>query len=163
PSGRSAWSIGHQTACFDVLPKGVRSAGISSVVWCSGFRYDFAWVKLPILNDAGEPLHQRGVTQCPGLYFLGLRRTYAVSCWRASATMRLLLPNRSPRDIRTLAPSRAGHGHHPLLRARRERPRRRRAAEQSDELAPLHSITSSAKASNLAGASISRALAVLML
>src|SRR5262249_15045133 len=57
----------------------LRSAGISSVVWCSGFRYDFAWVKLPILNDAGEPLHQRGVTQCPGLYFLGLRRTYAVS------------------------------------------------------------------------------------
>jgi putative flavoprotein involved in K+ transport len=57
----------------------LRSAGITSVVWCSGFRYDFTWVKLPILNDAGEPLHQRGVTQYPGLYFLGLRRTYAVS------------------------------------------------------------------------------------
>jgi putative flavoprotein involved in K+ transport len=57
----------------------LRSAGITSVVWCSGYRYDFTWVKLPILNDAGEPLHQRGVTQYPGLYFLGLRRTYAVS------------------------------------------------------------------------------------
>jgi putative flavoprotein involved in K+ transport len=56
-----------------------RSAGITSVVWCSGFRYDFGWVKLPILNEAGEPLHMRGVTQYPGLYFLGLRRTYAVS------------------------------------------------------------------------------------
>jgi putative flavoprotein involved in K+ transport len=55
------------------------SAGITSVVWCSGFRYDFGWVKLPILNDAGEPLHQRGVTQCRGLYFLGLRRTHAIS------------------------------------------------------------------------------------
>jgi putative flavoprotein involved in K+ transport len=55
------------------------SAGITSVVWCSGFRYDFRWVKLPILNAAGEPLHQRGVTQCPGLYFLGLRRSHAVS------------------------------------------------------------------------------------
>jgi hypothetical protein len=54
-------------------------AGITSVVWCSGFRYDFAWVKLPILNDSGEPLHERGVTQYPGLYFLGLRRTYALS------------------------------------------------------------------------------------
>jgi putative flavoprotein involved in K+ transport len=49
------------------------------VIWCSGFRYDFGWIKLPILNDAGEPLHQRGVTQHPGLYFLGLRRTYAIS------------------------------------------------------------------------------------
>jgi len=55
------------------------SAGITSVVWCSGFRYDFAWVTLPILNDSGEPLHERGVTQYPGLYFLGLRRTYALS------------------------------------------------------------------------------------
>ena len=55
------------------------SAGITSVVWCSGFRYDFGWVKLPILNDAGEPLHLRGVTQCPGVYFLGLRRTHALS------------------------------------------------------------------------------------
>jgi putative flavoprotein involved in K+ transport len=55
------------------------SRPITSVVWCSGFRYDFAWVKLPILNDSGEPLHERGVTQSPGLYFLGLRRTYALS------------------------------------------------------------------------------------
>jgi putative flavoprotein involved in K+ transport len=55
------------------------SASITSVVWCSGFRYDFGWVKLPIFNDAGEPLHQRGVTQYRGLYFLGLRRTYALS------------------------------------------------------------------------------------
>jgi putative flavoprotein involved in K+ transport len=56
----------------------LRSAGITSVVWCSGFRYDFAWVKLPVLNDCGEPLHER-VTQYPGLYFLGLRRAYALS------------------------------------------------------------------------------------
>jgi putative flavoprotein involved in K+ transport len=56
-----------------------RNAGITSVVWCSGFRYDFGWVKLPVLNDAGEPVHVRGVTQYPGLYFLGLRRTYALS------------------------------------------------------------------------------------
>src|SRR4029450_3697127 len=48
------------------------SAGITSVVWCSGSPSDFGWVKLPILNDAGEPLHQRGVTQCRGLYLLGL-------------------------------------------------------------------------------------------
>ena len=38
-----------------------------------------------------------------------------------------------------------------LLRARRERPRRRRAAEQRDELAPFHSITSSARASSDGG------------
>src|SRR5215831_13441068 len=42
---------------------------------------------------------------------------------------------------------------HRLLRAHRERPRRRRAAEQRDELAPFHSITSSARASSLSGTS----------
>ena len=50
-----------------------------------------------------------------------------------------------------------------LLRARRERPRRRRAAEQRDELAPLHSITSSARASSEGGTSRPSALAVLRL
>ena len=54
---------------------------------------------------------------------------------------------------------------HPLalLRARRERPRGRRAAEQRDELAPLHSITSSARASRVGGTSRPSALAVLRL
>src|SRR5262249_33571758 len=54
---------------------------------------------------------------------------------------------------------------HPLLlRARRERPRGRRAAEQRDELAAFHhSITSSARASSVGGTSRPRALAVLRL
>src|SRR5262245_45381079 len=50
-----------------------------------------------------------------------------------------------------------------LLRARREGPRRRRAAEQRDELAPFHSITSSARASTVAGMSRPNAFAVLRL
>jgi hypothetical protein len=40
-----------------------------------------------------------------------------------------------------------------LLRVRRERPHDRRAAEQRDEIAPLHSITSSARASSMGGIS----------
>ena len=55
------------------------------------------------------------------------------------------------------------HRHRRLLRARRERPRGRRAAEQRDELAPLHSITSSARASSVGGTSRPSALAVLRL
>ena len=50
-----------------------------------------------------------------------------------------------------------------LLRARGERPRSRRAAEQRDEFAPLHSITSSARASSVGGTSRPSALAVLRL
>src|SRR2546421_1113976 len=50
-----------------------------------------------------------------------------------------------------------------LLRARRQRPRSRRAANERDELAPLHSITSSARATKIGGTSRPRAFAVLRL
>ena len=54
---------------------------------------------------------------------------------------------------------------HPLglLRARRERPRSRRAAEQRDELAPVHSITSSARSKNVSGIARPSALTVVRL
>src|SRR5262245_58806986 len=52
---------------------------------------------------------------------------------------------------------------HRLLRARRERPRSRRAAEQRDELAPVHSITLSARSTSPAGTSWPIAFAVLRL
>src|SRR5262249_47212681 len=55
------------------------------------------------------------------------------------------------------------HRHRRLLRARRERPRGRRAAEQRDEVAPLHSITSSARSRNDSGILRWRALAVVRL
>ena len=34
--------------------------------------FDFSWVKLPVFDDDGYPVQQRGVTNYPGLYFLGL-------------------------------------------------------------------------------------------
>lgn len=48
------------------------AAGINSVLWCIGFSPDFAWVDAPVFNGRGHPVHQRGVTREPGLYFLGL-------------------------------------------------------------------------------------------
>lgn len=50
----------------------LHAAGITSMVWATGFRYDLGWIRLPVLDEAGEPVHRRGVTRCPGLYFLGL-------------------------------------------------------------------------------------------
>ena len=54
----------------------LKDAGIGAIVWASGFRYEFDWVKLPIFDHGGEPVHRRGVTQLPGVYFLGLRWLY---------------------------------------------------------------------------------------
>jgi putative flavoprotein involved in K+ transport len=51
----------------------LRAAGIASVIWSTGYACDFSWIDLPVLNAAGEPVHRRGSTDVPGLYFLGLQ------------------------------------------------------------------------------------------
>lgn len=50
----------------------LHAEGIASIIWCIGFRPDFGWVDAPVFNGRGQPVHFRGVTGQPGLYFLGL-------------------------------------------------------------------------------------------
>ena len=45
---------------------------VDAVVWATGYRPRYAWIKMPIFNQAGRPRHRRGVTDVAGLYFLGL-------------------------------------------------------------------------------------------
>jgi putative flavoprotein involved in K+ transport len=50
------------------------------IIWCTGFEPDYRWIKLPVLDDAGAPRHQRGVSaDVNGLYFTGLRYQHRVS------------------------------------------------------------------------------------
>lgn len=48
------------------------AADVNSVLWTSGYRMDYSWIDLPILDDMGYPRQKRGVSEIPGLYFLGL-------------------------------------------------------------------------------------------
>lgn len=50
----------------------IARAGITTVVWAVGYAHDFSLVKLPVLDEFGYPLQRRGVTDYPGLYFVGL-------------------------------------------------------------------------------------------
>ena len=45
---------------------------ICTIIWANGYGYSYDWVKLPIVDAKGAPVQQRGVTVCPGVYFLGL-------------------------------------------------------------------------------------------
>jgi putative flavoprotein involved in K+ transport len=54
----------------------VEAAGITSVIWATGFRTDYRWLKAPVFDGSGDPVHRRGVTSTPGLYFLGLPWLY---------------------------------------------------------------------------------------
>ncbi|MBR9884902.1 MAG: MSMEG_0569 family flavin-dependent oxidoreductase [Oceanospirillales bacterium] len=47
-------------------------SGITSILWCIGFRPDFGWLDAAVFNGQGHPKHDRGVTHQPGLYFIGL-------------------------------------------------------------------------------------------
>jgi putative flavoprotein involved in K+ transport len=49
---------------------------VDAVVWATGYRPDFRWIDLPVFDDDGRPRHRRGVTDVPGLYFLGLTWLY---------------------------------------------------------------------------------------
>lgn len=51
-------------------------AGISTIIWTTGFRSDWSWVELPIFDGAGYPTHRRGVTSMAGVYVLGLPWLY---------------------------------------------------------------------------------------
>ena len=55
-----------------VMAEDGRRIAPASVVWATGFRSDFGWIEAPVLDARGIPVHRRGVTDAPGLYFLGL-------------------------------------------------------------------------------------------
>ena len=45
---------------------------VDAVIWATGYRPDYSWIDLPILDSNGRLRHRRGVTDVPGHYFLGL-------------------------------------------------------------------------------------------
>jgi len=68
----------------ELKPRAIRGSGLTvtfedgsevevdAVIWATGYRPDYAWIDLPIFQPDGRPSHRRGVTDVPGLYFLGL-------------------------------------------------------------------------------------------
>lgn len=61
------WRPEHDATALEL-----EGSGITSIIWCIGFRPDFSWVDAPVFSGRGYPGHKRGVTSLPGLYFLGL-------------------------------------------------------------------------------------------
>jgi putative flavoprotein involved in K+ transport len=48
------------------------AAGITTILWATGYSVDYAWLQVPnALTDAGKPAHQRGVSNASGIYYLG--------------------------------------------------------------------------------------------
>jgi putative flavoprotein involved in K+ transport len=60
---------------FEAAPGAIDLAGgdIRTVVWATGFRRNYRWLHVPVLDAKGEVIHRGGITPFPGLYVLGLR------------------------------------------------------------------------------------------
>ena len=55
-----------------ILHLDLEAAGVTSIVWATGYAVDYDWLKVNAFNENGKPKHQRGVSAEPGVYFLGL-------------------------------------------------------------------------------------------
>jgi putative flavoprotein involved in K+ transport len=56
-----------------ILRLDLRAEDVNAVIWATGYGVDFRWIDIPALDDAGQPRQHRGVSEVPGLYFLGLQ------------------------------------------------------------------------------------------
>ncbi|EYD72874.1 monooxygenase, putative [Rubellimicrobium mesophilum DSM 19309] len=74
PEEPEARLIGPDPDCLrdPILALDLKGAGVTSIVWATGYALDFGWLKVDAFDDKGRPVHQRGVSRVPGLYFLGL-------------------------------------------------------------------------------------------
>jgi putative flavoprotein involved in K+ transport len=56
-----------------------RTIEVRNVIWCTGYEPGFSWIDLPVFDEEGRPVHERGISKVPGLYFVGLHFQYAMS------------------------------------------------------------------------------------
>ena len=55
-----------------VLELDLHEHGVTSIIWATGYRVDYGWLKVDSFDEAGRPVHHRGISAVPGIYFLGL-------------------------------------------------------------------------------------------
>ncbi len=74
PAEPEARNMGPIPTCVSdpTLEISLAEAGITSIVWATGYAFDFSWLQVDVFDGEGKPEHQRGVSAEPGIYFLGL-------------------------------------------------------------------------------------------
>jgi len=74
PEEPAARTVEPEAPCVTdpVLKLNLLDTGITAIVWATGYALDFGWLKVGEFDERGAPVHRRGITDVPGLYFLGL-------------------------------------------------------------------------------------------
>lgn len=74
PEEPGARDIGPNPGCMSepLLELNLGEVNVSTVLWATGYRQDYSWLKVDAFDADGKPAHLRGVAKEPGVYFLGL-------------------------------------------------------------------------------------------
>lgn len=74
PVESDARNIGPDPECITdpIRDLNLAQSGVNSIVWATGFTTDFKWLDVDAFDGDGKPMHDRGVSRVPGIYFLGL-------------------------------------------------------------------------------------------
>lgn len=74
PEEPQAHELGADPTCVTdpLLEVNLADAGVTSIIWATGFATDYSWLKVNAFDESGKPVHRRGVSTEPGVYFLGL-------------------------------------------------------------------------------------------
>ena len=71
PEARKAWP---EPSCLSnpLSSLNLADENVTTIIWATGYKQDFSWLKVDAFDEKGAPIHQRGVSKEPGVYFLGL-------------------------------------------------------------------------------------------
>lgn len=74
PEEPTARELGADPECVtNPIPElDLETAGITTILWATGFAVDYGWLKVDAFDENGRPQHRRGVSSEPGVYFVGL-------------------------------------------------------------------------------------------
>jgi putative flavoprotein involved in K+ transport len=74
PEEPEARALGPEPDCVTnpLCELDMAGAGVTSIIWATGYATDFGWLKVDAFDENANPQHQRGVSSEPGVFFLGL-------------------------------------------------------------------------------------------
>jgi putative flavoprotein involved in K+ transport len=74
PPEPQAWTLLPDPECLlnPLAQLDIAAAGITTIIWATGFKFDFGWLQVDAFDEKGLPFHKRGISAERGIYFLGL-------------------------------------------------------------------------------------------
>lgn len=89
PPEPEAWQMQPDPECVinPLRELDLAAEGIETIIWATGFRFDFSWLQVNAFHEDGTPFHKRGISAEQGIYFLGLPEltnrasSFIYGCW----------------------------------------------------------------------------------